>query len=150
MACTLTRIDWDYAKDLDPNQVWAQAVALFEAGEPWELTPDEKALASTINGQYEVENPVDQYLFRYFEIDPAQREWVLPTSEIIDVLRRGELGGTDPHRLHQPVAAALRALGLESRQRRFPNYSNPVTAWEGIRVKPQPAQAPGMYGGRSR
>jgi hypothetical protein len=67
---------------------------------------------------YEVENPVDQYLFRYFEIDPARREWVLPTSEIIDVLRRGELGGADPHRLHGPVAAAL---GLEPTRRRFPN-----------------------------
>jgi predicted P-loop ATPase len=149
MACTLTRIDWDYAKDVDPDQVWAQAVALFRAGEPWELTPEEKALANSINGQYEVENPVDQYLFRYFEIDPARREWVLPTSEIIDVLRRGELGGADPHRLHGPVAAALRALSLENRRRRFPNYSSPVSAWEGIRVKPQPAQEPGRYGGRS-
>jgi hypothetical protein len=30
------------------------------------------------------------------------------------------------------------ALGLENGRRRFPNYSNPVSAWEGIRVKPQP------------
>jgi hypothetical protein len=44
-----------------------------------------------------------------------------------------------------PAVAA--ALGLENMRSRFPNYSSPVSAWEGIRVRPQPVQEPGRNGG---
>ena len=80
MSCTLTRIDWSYAKNVDVNQVWAQAVALYKAGEPWELTPEEKGLSNAINRLYEVDNPITQYLLRHFEMDSSQKAWVLPTS----------------------------------------------------------------------
>jgi virulence-associated protein E/bifunctional DNA primase/polymerase-like protein/primase-like protein len=135
MSCTLTKIDWKYAKEVDVNQLWAQTVALFKAGEPWDLAPDEKKLADSINRGYEVENPITQYLFRYFDIDPSNNEWILPTSEIVDVLRHGELMGSDVNRLNQQLAAALTSLGLENKQQRLPNYTNPIRAWRGIRLK---------------
>jgi len=39
---TLTSINWDYSKNIDVNQVWAEAVDLYKNGEPWRLKDTEK------------------------------------------------------------------------------------------------------------
>lgn len=135
MSCTLTRIDWNYAKEVDVNQVWAQAVALFKAGEQWELTKEEKELSNSINCTYEIDNPIAQYLFRYFEIDATQTEWILPSTEILDYLKKNDVGGYELNRMSQLVSAALTTMGLENKLRRLPGYSNPVRSWAGIKIK---------------
>ena len=38
MSTNLTKIDKNYSQDIDVNQLWGQAVALFNMGEPWVLT----------------------------------------------------------------------------------------------------------------
>ena len=40
-ATTLTAIDWAYARNVDINQVWAEAHAAYLGGESWKLAEDE-------------------------------------------------------------------------------------------------------------
>ena len=85
MVCSLEEIDWDYTS-LDVNQIWAQACALYQAGKPWQLTPDEATQASEINAEYEMENPLEDLLRLHFEMDPAHVDWKLTSVAILDHL----------------------------------------------------------------
>lgn len=134
MACTLTKIDRNYSKEVDINQVWGQAVALFKSGEAWILEGDEYNLAEQINTSYEVENPLIQYLFKYFDIDPKQTEWVMPATDILDILRSNNVGPKDIHWLSQQVSSALNKLNVDKNRRRIEG-SNPVTVRIGIKQK---------------
>jgi putative DNA primase/helicase len=69
MTAALRSIVWDYERELDPRQVWAQAYALFTKGEPWNLTPEEQALVQEINAEYEFSLPTHDWLDRYIEED---------------------------------------------------------------------------------
>lgn len=57
LVCRLTAIDWAYAQKIDPHQVWAEAVALYQAGEPCLPTADETQLQNAINQEYLVQMP---------------------------------------------------------------------------------------------
>lgn len=54
LVCRLTGIDWAYAQKIDPHQVWAEAVALYKAGEPCLPIADETRLQNAINDEYMV------------------------------------------------------------------------------------------------
>src|SRR5262249_40503091 len=70
LVVTLRHMDWDYAKNCDPNQVWAEAVVLYRAGEPWRLAPSEQAARDEINTHYQAPDPIEDAMRRYFMIDP--------------------------------------------------------------------------------
>ncbi|MCP4385592.1 MAG: hypothetical protein GY798_29990, partial [Hyphomicrobiales bacterium] len=55
LVCRLTAIDWRYARQIDPHQVWAEAVALYQSGEPGLPTPEETRLQQAINQTYLIE-----------------------------------------------------------------------------------------------
>jgi predicted P-loop ATPase len=52
LVCRLRAIDWAYAEAVDPHQVWAEAVALYRAGEATLPTAEETRLQSAINQAY--------------------------------------------------------------------------------------------------
>jgi hypothetical protein len=133
MSCTLTKIDWSYSRDIDINQLWGNAMALFKQGEPWDLTEDEKGLANRINGNYEIENPIAPYIFKYFEVDPKETTWITPTNEIIDRLVAMDVKGYAGNLLSQHIAHALKQMRLTKSKMRITGYSNPVWVWIGIK-----------------
>jgi hypothetical protein len=135
MSCTLTKVNWNYATEVDVNQVWAQAVALYRSGEQWNLNDAEKAKANEINSTYEIESPIVQYVVRHFDIDQKHDDWVMPSSEISDALRGKGVLGYDQMTLSKHIASTLKQLGLESKRRTPNGYSNKITCWVGIRVK---------------
>jgi putative DNA primase/helicase len=67
MAVHVTHLNWDYAEVVDPEQVWAQAKALYDAGEPWMLRPKEKIEVNKVNELYEIVDPLEDMLFRIYE-----------------------------------------------------------------------------------
>lgn len=135
MTCTITRMDWKYANDIDVNQVWAQAVALFNKGEPWNLTKEEIENSNLINKAYELENPYEQYILKHFDVDKTHFDWMMSTVDIIEVLEREISGGTDVYQSQRNVTAALRGLGLDNIQKRLKDNGNPIRVWVGIRQK---------------
>lgn len=113
MVARLKTIDWNY-KNIDIDQVWAQAYALYLANEPWNLTPDEYQKANDINEDYQVVDMVEETIKRHFEIDTAQPTWKMSTIEIMEQLKdpaKGNLrSGTDLDA--RRLAAAMTKLGM--------------------------------------
>jgi predicted P-loop ATPase len=89
---TVTSINWDYQK-LDINQIWAEAYAAFQLGEPWTLSKDEQKTRDQINETYQIDDPVEAAIFKLFEIDPSHLDWYLPTIDIVKVIEDPMQGG---------------------------------------------------------
>lgn len=112
LVVTLQHIDWEYTKR-DVNQVWAEAVALYRAGEPWRLAPSEQVLRDRINEHYKIDDPLEDALRRYFVIDPQNPPetgaW-MPSADILDVLHR--LGFRKDKGTSMQLAGAAHRIGL--------------------------------------
>lgn len=104
-------------------------------GEPWNLTKEEMERCNLINKTYELENPYEQYILKYFDVDTTRSDWMMSTVDIIDVLKRKVSGGTDVLQSQRVVASALSGLGLVNKQKRLNSRGNPTRVWLGIRRK---------------
>jgi predicted P-loop ATPase len=104
MVAKLLSINWDYVL-LDVNQVWAQAKALYDAGETWKLQDADADLATQANEDYQIEDPLLSYVLRRFDItgDPANR---LETAEILRELH------LDGWRMHSPKSESMALASL--------------------------------------
>jgi predicted P-loop ATPase len=89
MVTSITSIDWGYTK-IDINQLWAQAVALYRAGEPWRLTPRESKEQAERNQSYDVESALDGWLPKWFDLAAGPTE-LMTSADIIDHLRAKEI-----------------------------------------------------------
>ena len=63
-------IDFSYQEKIDPNQIWAQAMALYRAGVSWKLSPEEVAMQEIINAGHQVEETIDIIMPHLFYTDP--------------------------------------------------------------------------------
>lgn len=118
----VTSIDWAYAENVDPNQVWAQAYALYQKGETWRLTDEERQAHAEITALYEVEDIFEGHIRKWFDVDPATKDADMfeHTTDIIHVLRTyASVKGTD-RGLSMEVATTLKKMGFthENKQRR--------------------------------
>lgn len=65
-------IDWAYSKEIDINQVWAQAYALLKTGFDYQLTRDDIKVNEHINEKYQVITSEMELVARLF--NPLKRE----------------------------------------------------------------------------
>ena len=133
MVTRLTSIDWGYTQ-LRPEDIWAQATALYLDGEPWELTKEEWAKAEEINEYYTVEDPVQGALLKHFEIDPQRQDWWMATVDIVRILEAEGYRWSTLRGASMAIGQAAAALGLRKLKRRA-GSSSPVWGWAGIRQK---------------
>lgn len=114
MAAQLTAIDWGYTEKIDPKQVWAQAKALYDKGEPWTLDDEEAKFAEFISAQYEMPDPLEDFLRRNYDItrDPMDFE---KTIDILDTLSLdGWRYKGSPRGAAMTLGATMKRLGLYS------------------------------------
>lgn len=127
LTIELKSVKHAYEKTLDPNQLWAQAVAQYKQGVDWRLNATEKAVRDRINGGNMIKEPVADWLFKYFDIDPAE-DWEMPVSDIVDLLQeRGVKDNTKS--LQMAVSKVLVGEGLRK------NESARPRTWIGIKCK---------------
>ena len=132
-VCTLTRIDWNYYKDIDPNQVWSQAVQLFKAGETYNLDRESQERLNEILGRYEVDDPLIDFIYESFEIDKDNKLTFTTTATITSTLKNNGLAVSVADRgLSMRISAILTKLGL-SKTRKTVNGKK-VSGWEGIEL----------------
>ena len=131
MVATLTDINWNYAAEVEVSQVWAEAYALFKQGEPWDLLPDEARLAAEINSEYEIENPIEEYIRRYFEINPKEAQWFTPTVDILEVLKSKRLVQGKDRTVAMEIGSALKGMKCEQTRRTLENGSK-QRGWRGV------------------
>jgi hypothetical protein len=123
------KIDWNYTK-LDVHQVWAEAYAAFLAGEPWQLSPAEQTQANHINQQYEIEDPTEGLLLKYFRVDATNSSVWTSSQEILAVLENNGLKGTSKQN-SMALAATMKRLGCDRAKRRN-SQLQPVWGYIGV------------------
>lgn len=119
LSVTLTEIAHDYVTRLDPNQLWAQAYALYRQGEAWQLLPEERAMRDKLNAGYEVESAYEGQILKLYDVadDPEACEnekrpgWFVTTADVAAKLQTyGVTGSTLA--IQRDVTTTLRRLGL--------------------------------------
>lgn len=127
-------IDIDYAyTHIDVDQLWAQVMHLYQAGEPWELQPEERKAQVVINEMYEADSPVEQLLRRHYEWsleDEAAGSHFMPSVEVLDTLRLSGLHGNDRANLME-ISTILKREGLQKKR------VNGLMGFYGIRKRDQ-------------
>lgn len=133
--CHLLSIDWrGYTAHFDPDDLWAEAYAAYLAGEGWTLDDDEQELVNTIADTYEIDDPIEGLVKKYFVIDPARIDWWLSTQEILSTLEDGGLRGTTKSNAMY-LASTMTKLKLRKR-RGLNGKGNRVNGYEGIMYAP--------------
>jgi len=113
MVSNITAINWAYAREIDVNQIWAQAKALFDAGETGELTPDERTLADSINKDYEIDDILESYFYDAFEITDNPQD-TLETKEMLLALHQvGWLGERTQRAESMYLGQTCKRIGIE-------------------------------------
>lgn len=130
----ISSIDWNYSKDIDINQVWAQAFTLFKQGVPYNLTKDEDTARKSINDNHEMEDPVKNALFKVCDIID-QEKLVGPTRT--DDIAHAILTHTDVkmpvRQLNYAITSALVSLKFSTTKNR--KKTNRGMVWYGVTLK---------------
>jgi predicted P-loop ATPase len=130
-VCTLTKIDWDYEKQVNINDVWAQAVHLYKNGERWQLDADTNEKMNEINSRYEVDDPLGWDLYEVFNIDPDEKSEYTATAQIIKILRdSGRVTGGSDQQISNRIGNILSKAGCEKAQIRLNGQRARV--WHGV------------------
>lgn len=133
MSVRLTSIDWRYTS-LDAKGIWAQAFALYKAGEPWELTPEEAAIADAVNETYKISDPLEDILQRAYKMTGEPGDFV----STVDIREKLNLNGwrlQTPRAEAMAIAEAMKAWGVESDKRTVRTGQPQERGYAGIRER---------------
>lgn len=112
----VTHIDWSYTA-LDVNQIWAEAYALYQAGEDWRMTPEEKHLQAEINAEHEVESAVEAMFQKYYTVDLNDQSWTSSIEVILHLEGMG-LGRHNQRANMMELGIILKKLGVEKKKKK--------------------------------
>lgn len=126
MCVDLVGISKKYSKEINVNQVWAQAVALYKAGETGAPVDCEVESRDAINAEHVMINPAEVYLDKCFNVDPDNEKWVEETEKIIAVLRERGYQGNE-RQIQMDIAVVLKEKGCRNEKR--------PSRWYGIKEK---------------
>ncbi|HEV2680937.1 MAG TPA: VapE domain-containing protein [Rhodanobacter sp.] len=78
----------DYLHTIDMQQLWAEVLGRFKAGEQWWLTADETALLNALNEEHEAVDPVKEMIQRRFDFSDTSklRREELTASEVLQII----------------------------------------------------------------
>lgn len=140
VTVTVEKIDFAYSM-LDPDQIWAEAMAAYISGERWELSTEEFEESERNNQQYYVPNTFEDTLrlcFVFGDCPPDENgallddEPWLPNGDVYTQLVRYRILSTaSPTRAQMmQIADALRKLGCEAKKK------NNIRGWTKIQLFP--------------
>ena len=115
MFCKITDIDWQgYTQAVNVDDIWAEAVMLYLAGESADLSPEQSELAANQNAKYEVEDPLENLVRTHFVITPGGNDF-MRSSDMISILldpSKGNFKGTTDL-VSKRLSALMVKLGIE-------------------------------------
>ncbi len=104
--------DLDHEHDIDVQQVWAEALALYAAGEQWHLKPVEKAHLDTGNERFRQVDPIEELIMASYDFNAPVQRWTTATKVLT------EIGFDRPTRSQATLAGnVLKRLDVPSRMR---------------------------------
>jgi len=124
--CPLTEIDWNYAIDVDVNSVWAEALAAYQAGEPWHLTQAEACKRDEINQEFTLVDPIEDLLKKCYTLSGNVTDWI-STTEILSTLSNAGLNGGHSRANAMALAGTMKRLKIVKRS------FNAIKGYEGLK-----------------
>jgi len=101
-------IDLDAQRTIDMTQVWAQAWAWYKSGCTWDLTAEEAEMFMEAAKEYEVENPLESNLEKYYDWSEPKETWEF--TSVVDIKQRLDI---DPNTRPKLLNVALKRLGAK-------------------------------------
>jgi predicted P-loop ATPase len=141
-VCHLTNIDWNYRKDVDINQVWAQAVALVKGGENYHLDRETENIIQEINDRYSIDDPLGEHVWNTFNLE-ADKNCFMSTTEILTILKAHDIIQSNTEKvISMRLASVLTKAGLEQTRKRIDGRVYPIRGWSGISLWGKPTNSP--------
>lgn len=134
MIAHVQKIDWRSYIKLDVNQCWAEAMAAYLDGEDWNLNEQERKIAGEINEEYEIDDPVEAALYKYFKIDPSNTNFWTSTLNIEEHLQMKDMKFSNPKAASMAIGSACKRIGLRRTKRTI--SSGRLWGYEGIEIVP--------------
>lgn len=126
-------IDWSYTK-LNVEQLWAQIVTQYKAGERGTLTPEEKQTQALINAGYDTTSTALELLLKHYQVDPnTLKDWT-PIADIVTDLELMGLKGNQYHN-QKEIASALTKLGCAKSTLGSDTGYGRLTCYQGVKKK---------------
>lgn len=125
LVANVSHIDWRYA-EMDVDQVWAEALALYRGGTRWQPSSlEEYRRIETRNAQFETERPLDVWVHDAVE---KRRGEFLPTARIIEALQAaGHRRTSHDNLLAQEIAVVMTRMGFTKKFKRIGDMN--VRGW---------------------
>jgi hypothetical protein len=124
-TANIATIDHSYSASMNACQVWAQAVTLYRAGEPWRLTAEETTTQNEINAEHQAEETLDMLMYEIFHFSGDDNDKMEPFRVAQELLFKNYAKDLD--KCAKDAAAWLKANGHIKR-------GKPPT-WRGIRLR---------------
>jgi len=120
LCFNVTGISWDYTKQVNIHQVWAQAFSLYKSGFDYTLTQNEKDIRDAKNKSYEVQTSENDMIRLWFSQADKGNEWAEFMSAT-DILQKLSSEAPALRLTSRGVGRALKSLGFESEVRKIGN-----------------------------
>jgi len=125
--CHLEYINWDYATDFYQGDLWAEAYARYLMNETYKLTPDEFNLLQPIRERYQLIDPMEELLLKYFVITPGGTSFMNSTDILMHLESEMRLPNPTSRGNTMALSVAANKLGLE------PGRKNNLRGYYGIK-----------------
>lgn len=129
-------IDFDYAENINPMNLWAQINESYLLGERGRLTQQEKAEQKTINADYSTLSHVEQYLLACYDINLIihQDDWT-PVHKILQILEDNGLSKSHQRMNQMELASILSKYGCQKSRSATTTRSGRSVCYNGIMIK---------------
>lgn len=94
----------NYTHSVDMQQLWAEAKALYAAGETWFLDEEETQRLHEINSGHEISDPIDEGIQKHYRFDSMRAAWSHEMTSV-DVLEA--IGMTNINKGHLTRAGII-------------------------------------------
>ncbi|MCP4369292.1 MAG: hypothetical protein GY797_14425 [Deltaproteobacteria bacterium] len=130
-VCHMTHIDWSYAKELQVDQLWAEALYLYKAGETNKMDAVvNEIMQGRIKESFEYVDPIEEIILDAFELT-GDAEDTIKTIDALDVIKQYNYRGANTKAESMALSRAMKKLGIEKKRM---NYGR---LFVGLKYKPR-------------
>jgi predicted P-loop ATPase len=128
-------IDWQGYTRINKDQLWAQIVATYKAGERGYLTKEESQEQFEINSNYTLISSTHEVLLKFYDIDPDKypNEWISSADILLELFSMGMTGSQKAAQME--IASIMEQLGVEKSNLNAVTGQGRLTCYRGVKHK---------------